>query len=155
MIFVRDTREKAGFDFVPPMYPDCQTVPGTLELGDYSIKGAENLVAVERKSLPDLIMCLGVERERFERELRRARALEAFCVVVEGTWADVKQGNYRSRMNPGSALQTILAFSCRYRCQFLFAGNHTEAEYATFGFLRHYARGKLRHLEALQKAMIA
>ena len=66
MKIIIDTREQAPFAFRHERM-DATTEPGTLAVGDYSLAGLEDRVAVERKSLPDLVMCLGRERERFER----------------------------------------------------------------------------------------
>ena len=85
MKIIIDTREQRPFDFLS-QNGDIEVVKGTLSLGDYSLAGLTDRVAVERKSLADLVMCLGTERERFQRELMRAAALEAFCVVVEASW---------------------------------------------------------------------
>ena len=65
-----DTREQAPFAFTHERYAGTTIEAGTLDTGDYSLAGLTDLVAVERKSLPDLVACLGRERERFERELR-------------------------------------------------------------------------------------
>ncbi|WP_241160230.1 hypothetical protein [Desulfovibrio sp. ZJ369] len=54
-------------------------VAGSLTVGDYSLEGLTDKVAVERKELPDLVQCLGRERERFERELQRGMPLDAFA----------------------------------------------------------------------------
>jgi hypothetical protein len=62
------------------------TVRGTLKSGDYSLKGHETRVAVERKSLADLFGTLGKGRERFERELARLSTYRFAAVVVEGDW---------------------------------------------------------------------
>lgn len=78
MKIIIDTREQAPFAFRHERM-DATTEPGTLAVGDYSLAGLEDRVAVERKSLPDLVMCLGRERERFERELARGAALDAFA----------------------------------------------------------------------------
>lgn len=66
-------------------------------------------MAVERKSLSDLVACLGRERERFERELMRGAALDAFCVVCEGSWLELARGEYRSQLKPHAACQSVLA----------------------------------------------
>ena len=52
-----DSREQMPFDLVP-----LRTRAGTLQAGDYSIQGLESLVAIERKSLPDLLSCIAGER---------------------------------------------------------------------------------------------
>jgi hypothetical protein len=47
--------------------------PTTLQTSDCSVAGPEELFAVERKSVADLVACYVAERERFERELHRLR----------------------------------------------------------------------------------
>lgn len=85
-----------------------------------SAAGLTDRVTVERKALADLVACLGRERERFERELQRGVALDAFTVVVEASRQDVAAGNYRSRMNLHAACQSVLAFAGRYCVPFLY-----------------------------------
>ena len=151
MKIIVDSREQAPFTFSHERY-QVTLETGTLSLGDYSLAGLSDRVAVERKSLADLVMCLGRERERFERELARAAALDAFAVVVEAGWLELAQGGYRGRLNPHAACQSVLAFSCRYRLPFLFAGSRAAAEYVTWGFLRQYLEGARRRFQAIVKA---
>ena len=78
--------------------------------------------------------------------------LDAFAVVVEGSFEDLAQGRYRSKLNPHSACQSVLSFSARLGIPFLFAGNRAGAEYATAGFLRQYLKGCRERLKAIEKA---
>ncbi len=149
MTILVDTREQRPFTF--ERY-DVQIQPGTLTVGDYSLAGLQDKVAVERKSLPDLVGCLGRERERFERELQRGAALDAFAVVVEGSWSDLANGNFRSQLNPHAACQSTLAFMARYRVPFLFAGSRPAAEYSVWGFLRQYLEGARKRWASIVKA---
>lgn len=150
MKIIRDTREQVPFTFGSH---DCEVQAGTLATGDYSLAGLEDRCAVERKSLDDLLGCLtGEGRERFERELARARGLDTFAVVVEASFQDIAEGRYRSRMKPHAALQSVLAFQVRYGCPFIWAGTRAGAEYATFHFLRHYLREAQERLRAVVKA---
>ncbi len=85
LAIVVDSREQLPFSFKGhTCYEGTTVTTGTLNTGDYSLEGLTSFVAVERKSLPDLVMCLGKERERFVRELERGRALDAFAVICEG-----------------------------------------------------------------------
>ncbi|MDD2967544.1 MAG: ERCC4 domain-containing protein [Desulfovibrionaceae bacterium] len=84
MRVIIDSREQSPFAFHNEKY-GVEKAVGTLSIGDYSLAGLEDHIAVERKSLPDLVLCLGRERDRFERELQRGAALDAFCVVCEGS----------------------------------------------------------------------
>ncbi|WP_243312350.1 ERCC4 domain-containing protein [Fundidesulfovibrio agrisoli] len=136
-----DTREQLPFPFAPDKYP-AHLTRGTLTTGDYSLAGLEHCVSVERKSLDDLIGCLTVGRERFERELERSRFLECFAVVIEASVEDVARHRYTSRMDPHAALQSILAFQVRYRCPFVWAGSRSGAEYATYWTLEKFQREK-------------
>ena len=150
MIITIDSREQAPFSFLN-CAADVETVKGTLQVGDYSLAGLETKISVERKSLPDLVMCLGQERERFERELLRAAALEAFAVVVEATWQDLIGGKYRSKLNPGAAAASVASFMSRYRIAFFFAGNRSNAERFTEGYLRQFLKSKQHELHAIVK----
>ena len=152
MKVVIDSREQSPFTFHHEKYAGTVTEAGALDTGDYSLAGLTDRVAVERKSLPDLVACLGRERERFERELQRAAALDAFAVVVEASWSDLAGGQYRSQLNPHSACQSVLAFSARYRVPFLFCGSRAGAEYACWGFLRQYLESARKRWGAIVKA---
>lgn len=152
MRIVIDTREKAPFSFLS-QNGDIETERGTLALGDYSLAGLTDRVAVERKSLADLVACLGVERERFQREMMRAAALEAFAVVVEASWQELAAGKYRSKLSPASGMASVLSFMARHRVPFLFAGNRANAEAVTAGFLRQYLKGKAHEVKAIQEAV--
>ena len=152
LVLVCDNREQDPFAFAGEAYAGTTVVQGTLQTGDYSVRGLETRVAVERKSLPDLVHCLGPDRERFVRELERARALDAFVVVVEGSWQELAKGQYRSRMLPKAACASVAAFMSR-KTQFFFAGSRPAAEWVTYSFLRFFAQDRLEELMALQKSM--
>lgn len=152
MKIVIDSREQAPFAFEHEKYAGTVAESGALDTGDYSLAGLTDRVAVERKSLPDLVACLGRERERFERELQRAAALDAFAVVVEASWSDLAGGKYRSQMNPHSACQSVLAFTARYRIPFIFAGSRAGAEYACHGFLKQYLESARKRWKSIVKA---
>ena len=136
-----DSREQLAFQFKPPKYRDVDVEIGALPTGDYSLAGFEDRIAVERKSLDDLVGCLmNDQRERFERELTRARPYDLFCVVVEASMEEIRNHSYRSLMKPRAVLQSIAAFQVRYRVPFAFCGNRAGAEYWTYSLLVKYLR---------------
>lgn len=152
MRIVRDTREQRGYRFEGPAYADVTVEDGMLSVGDYTAAGLGDKIAVERKSLPDLVQFLGRELGRFERELQRAAALDAFCVVVEASWQDLASGQYRSRLAPKAACQSVLAFMARLGTGFIFAGSRAAAEYVTAYFLRQYLEGARKRWATIVKA---
>ena len=131
-----DTREQTPYTFDRW---NIKTQETGLPTGDYSLPGFESQIAIERKTLDDLINCLmGSNRSRFEKELSRARSYELFAVVIESNLADVANGQYQSNMKPTAALQTISAFFVRYQVPFLFCGNRSGSEYMTYSLLQKY-----------------
>jgi DNA excision repair protein ERCC-4 len=133
-----DSREQRPYTFGRF---NATTEIAVLPVGDYSLPGFENRIAVERKSLEDLIGCLkGDNRARFERELSKGAVLEIFTVVVECPLTDVFQGRYRSEMRAHAALQSLFSFQVRYRISFIWAGNREGAEYVTYSLLQKYLR---------------
>lgn len=129
MTVIIDSREQNGFSFEGY---DCTIKAGGLVTGDYSLKGLESLAAIERKSLDDLVGCLTGERDRFERELARGWGLDFFAVVIEAGFQDLAGGQYRSRMKPHAACQSVLTMMQRHRVPFFFGGNRKGAEYACY-----------------------
>ena len=63
-----DSREQRPYseDIYKPLGLKCTVKK--LDIGDYSIKGKEKEVAIERKTLDDFIHSITHERERFEKE---------------------------------------------------------------------------------------
>ena len=123
-----------------------------LPVGDYSLAGFQDRIAVERKSLNDLIGCLtGKDRTRFERELARAGSFERFAVIIESDIQDIFNGCYTSNMKPHAALQSITAFYIRYGIPFLFCGGRDGGEYMTHSILQKYFYEIEKRFKVLQK----
>jgi len=100
LTIITDTREQNPLSFSLPVEG------AALKTGDYSIKGLERFIAIERKSPDDLVACLkSGNRERFEKELSRGRGLDYFALVIESDMARLANGDYRSEMTPKSVLQ--------------------------------------------------
>ena len=133
-----DSREQAPYLF---RGFDVETEVVALPVGDYSLPGFTDKVAIERKELNDLISCLmNGNRDRFERELAKARHFDLFAVVVEAPLSAVSRGQYRSEMKVQAVLQSILTLQVRYRVAFVWAGNRAGAEYIVHGLLSKYLR---------------
>lgn len=111
-----------------------------LESGDYSIRGFESLVAVERKSLQDLYNTLGQGRERFERELSRLDFMAFAAVVVEAGWQQIVYTPPEfSKLSPKSVFRSILAYQQRFRgVHWVLAPDRRFAEIATFRILQRF-----------------
>jgi ERCC4-type nuclease len=116
-----DTREQLPLDLSP-----LRVEAGTLATGDYSVKGLESVIAIERKSLPDLLACVGTERERFDREVQRLLAYPCRAIVIEATWGDLESGGWRSQIQPNAALGSVLGWVAA-GVPVIMAGDHARA----------------------------
>jgi len=119
-----DTREQRPYKF------KTTSKVGTIPIGDYSICGLEHLISVERKEINDL-------------------ALDYFCLVIEGSLSDLTNGRYRSKMLPNSAIQSLMAFSVRYRLPIFFCENRKYGARVTESLLLKYAREIEKHFKKI------
>lgn len=148
MIILIDTREQLSLDFTSY---DCKVETTSLQSGDYSIKGFDLKVGIERKSENDLLGSLTQGRKRFEAELTRLRGYELKAVICETNWHRLANGLYQSKMNKYSCMQSIIGLSVRYGIQFVMAENRKGAAYFIFHTLRHYFEQKRDDLKAIMK----
>lgn len=128
---VVDTREPVETSW---RFEGLPTVREKLDEGDYSIRGFEKRIAVERKST-DLILSLTYERERFERELVRLSTFERAVIIVEAHLDDIMGGMYRSAVRPAVIVGSVGSIFARFNIPTLFAGNRGNAEYLARVFL--------------------
>ena len=143
-----DTREQCPLDLSP-----LQSVTGTLTTGDYSIRGLESIIAIERKSLPDLLGCVGQHRERFDREVMRLLAYPCRAIVVESTWADLEAGEWQSRITPAAAIGSLLGWIAA-GVPIIMAGDHARAGRYVGRLLFTAARRRWRECRALAGPII-
>ena len=127
-----DTRENEPYGFDPRLVAAERRA---LPAGDYSVRGLETAVAVERKSLDDFVSTVVHARQRFQAELCKLCRYDAACVVVEANLADIVQHRYRSRAHPGSVLGSALSILLDYRVPLVFCGDRQLACHFTQGFL--------------------
>ena len=78
---------------------------------------------IERKmSLDELATCFTRGRDRFRREMERARASGAkiYLLTEGGDWEKIFRHSYRSRFNPNAFIATLTAWMVRYEINVLF-----------------------------------
>ena len=132
---VIDSREQT-----PLAFENLPAEVGTLGTGDYSIRGLEHLIAVERKSLPDLLACCGRERDRFKRELQRLKAYPFRLLVIETTAAELEAGDWRSKLKPNHVLGSLAAWQAQYSLPVWLGGDRAACGRFVEKFLYQAAR---------------
>jgi DNA excision repair protein ERCC-4 len=87
----------------------------SLPTADYGLYNCEGAAAIERKgSLDELVTCLSVERDRFERELMRMKSYPFRRLIIISSRGEIELQRYRSRISPKAVLNTLSAFEVRY-----------------------------------------
>lgn len=133
--YVIDTREQRPYALAP-------AVRRALPAGDYSVVGLETRIAVERKTLADLVGTLTRGRKRFEAELARLSGYGSghAIVVIEATMDGLLAHRYASGIAPGAVLGLIGRLETRHGIPFEWAGNRFRATQRTAAFLEQTAR---------------
>ena len=117
-----------------------------LETGDVVLSALPESAVIERKTPSDLASCIGANRERFERELKRGRYVGKLIVMIEGTLADVCDASRGISHN--AIVGTLAAWTLRY-CPFVFCGSVQAA--ADFAF--RILAAQVRDVERMAKAI--
>ena len=125
-VLIVDTREQAPL-FQPESEP--WIISETLKTGDYSIKGFEGQVVIERKGLSDLFTSLGKNRERFKRELKRMEGMRWKGLVIEGSEREVMTPQMYSEMHPNSVYHSLSSIQVKYNVHIYYAKRVEQARW--------------------------
>jgi ERCC4-type nuclease len=134
---VIDTREQEPFGFT------CATTRRALPAGDYAVDGHEDLVAVERKSLPDFVHTVIHDFARFAAELDRLSQLSRACIVVEADLDHVLRGQCADALRgaaPESLLGAAVHIQARFGVPVIWCGSRQAACAFTDAYLRMVVR---------------
>lgn len=122
-----------------------------LDSGDYSAMlgdmTLEHDIFVERKnSLTELCGNMGQNRDRFNNEFTRAKAIGAkpFLLIENNTTDDVFLGNYRSQFNSKSLWASICTWMVRYNTTVMFCDKRNSGR-IIYSVLYYYAREALTY----------
>jgi ERCC4-type nuclease len=91
--------------------------------GDYSIEGFEQVLTVERKSLPDLVKTVVTDWQRFSRQLRRMSAMDVAIIVCEAPVTALMDKQYVSDINPLSVRGKLNAIQLDFGVSTIFLDN--------------------------------
>jgi ERCC4-type nuclease len=118
----------------------------TLQTGDYSIKGYENLISIERKSAIDLYGTLGKGNKRFKKELERSMDLEYFAIVVEDNFQNIRnktfENSHFSKMKGYVITQILCTIHVKYNIPVFFTNNQYESKILIKDLFKAYLKNK-------------
>lgn len=129
---IRDTREQTGWWFNPSN--ECLgTIEQTLPTGDYTLRGLEKILCIERKGCTSEF-ATNINEKRFDKELKRMDEFDHAFLLLDFTPADIEQfpinsgipkSKYKSvRVSPNYLRSKIADYSIRYNIKILFTGGN-------------------------------
>ncbi len=134
---VIDTREQ---ERNISQYEFSNSIRKKLDAGDYALEGYEKLITIERKTKEDAYNSLGNGRSRLRKEMERLLSYRFAAIVIECSLQSFLSPPPYSKLNPKSAINTLVAWSIQYSVHFKFCGNRKSAMAMTFSYLRHFWR---------------
>ena len=138
MIIIQDTREKEPWHLTSFVEVDQQVVE-TVNAGDYTIQGKENLITIDRKKKPaELANNLGMYKDRFERELQRMQKFQHRYILCEfpyeklvmfpkGSGLPIRVQR-KVRVKGKFLIKQVERMSEEYEVEFIFCSNREEAQ---------------------------
>lgn len=151
LVVICDTREQSNIHLTSWLdQHHVQHKNRALETGDYSVMLGdttfEDEVVVERKAnLDEIAGNFTSGRERFEREMIRAKAggIKVFLIVENATWTDIFLHNYRSRLEPKSLFASLMSWQAEYNLTVIFC-KPSETAQILYSTLYYWVRGRLK-----------
>ncbi len=134
---IKDTREQDGWFFAP--YDKCEGMEiGTMHTGDYTLKGYEDVVCVERKaSVSEIAMNLGRKKKPFQEEIERMKDFHFSFLILEFSMDDVlkypegskvpKAARSKVKVTGKYLLKCLMEFEIWYNTKIIFCGNKQNA----------------------------
>lgn len=134
MHLIVDTREKR-----PVRFTGHRVTRKALKVGDYTIYGYGKVIAVERKSLTDFLICISTKRDHFARQLRALRKINYSIVVVEGR---LDQKSFYSSIDVKVRAAIVAKILVTYKVPIVFASNRTMTALTILNYLK-YAKANI------------
>jgi len=115
-----------------------------LKTGDYTVEGMETLLALERKSLADLVACTVVYRKRFLACCERLAKFRWKAILIEASLDDIKGGfdqfDIPSEVHPNAVCGMLDAIAAKFSIPITYTSRHRAlaTEHAASCLSKHF-----------------
>jgi len=130
---IADTRDKDEYRWTFSSFTKDKEFEGVeikkLDVGDYSIVGLEDILAIERKkSVEEIANNISKNDEaRFKRELIKLKEFKYPFLICEFTIHDLFRGSRYTSLSPAYVLSVLMEIETVYGINVHFAGKEAEA----------------------------
>jgi ERCC4-type nuclease len=128
VIPVVDTREQHPFEFTRFEGWFAGVEKRALKLGDYFVNGLEDVCAVERKDLSDLVHSCTADRAAFVHRLRLMSEYPHRLLVITSAFSQVKSPYSHSLIDPNRITQFLMAALAGLQVPFVCSETHELGE---------------------------
>jgi len=137
LIVLQDTREQTPLfgTRLPKGLVLCST---NLKDGDYSLKGFENQLAIERKGISDLLSYCTVERDKTKAKMERFMKMEFVALVIESRESDLYRPYLHSTISPEVVRQALVSFQVRYGIHVYIGSRENLSRYVLDVMIKYY-----------------
>ena len=123
-----DDRERSPWNI---SHPDFKFEKCRLNVGDYTIKGFEDKVAIEKKSgIIELISNLsGKDRPRFKKFLAKLSKYPIKCIIIEDSFSHIEsafRACTKTHLEPASIYYWLSVINIEYNIPTIFIGNNKQ-----------------------------
>lgn len=144
MVIIQDTREKEPWDF---SFYDIDTEVRKLDTGDYSIKGLEHKLCIERKrTTGEIAINLGSKIDTFTRELERMKEIEFKYLIFEFDIKTLqsfpalsgipKEALKGIRMNAGFMIKSLERLESEYGFETIYCSSKDQANEIAYQIMK-------------------
>ena len=134
-VLLVDTREQNPFHFSRFEGWFSGIEKKALKLGDYSVAGLEEVCAVERKDLSDLVHSCTVDRPVFIDRLRAMARLPHRLLVITSTLSQIKSPYSHANVDPNRITQFLIATLAGLQVPFVCSETHELGEELVASYL--------------------
>jgi len=135
---VIDSSEHMGYTFGRFTNWFAGTVRKRLPTGDYTLLGMEKEIAIERKTIPDLVNSIIQERGNFISRCEKLATFKKKCFIIEGSLSELKTPYRESHAHPNAVLGSLIAAQERWDIPVHFLDNFLLAEEFVASMLSKY-----------------
>lgn len=134
---IKDTREQRGWHFIS--MGDCIGMENkALKTGDYSLKGYEEFITIERKrSVEEIATNIGKKSKPFEAEMQRMSEIQHAYILCEFNVEELlnfpnsstlsKKITSQVRITGSFILKRLLEYQMKYNVKIIFCGSSHNA----------------------------